>query len=354
MTIQPASLCTLLYVCFAANNSFAFTTDGSARAVGKSPVSSRREWQQGVEIELPNLEVLFERISSVSPLAKLVMEGKSMAGFEAIDDAKHPDLKWKKVEENRRKTVHQIEKLDQFQSVKAPLLRFRSSIKGPCIGERFSNFIMDFEQRKKWDDQVAQVEEIYPIEDLDVVNSLLNNREKYGTCTRVGVGYTQTKAGIISPREQLICGGMQEFANGATILWGTEMEEYHNHLLPEGQRHTRAKSHLFAATLCPTSANSFDIEYLLQMDVGGGVPHFMTTPAVVEIVKKLFDHTRNYFEGFDGSELDIYLKSRQQDDSSKVELLSSTGADLLGGEIDLSQGQHFHAMKDNESLLFTP
>jgi hypothetical protein len=60
MAIQPASLCTLLYVCFAANNSFAFTTDGSARAVGKSPVSSRREWQQGVEIELPNLEVLFE------------------------------------------------------------------------------------------------------------------------------------------------------------------------------------------------------------------------------------------------------------------------------------------------------
>jgi hypothetical protein len=356
MAVQSAatSLCTLLYICFAANDAFAFSTDGSSCVVRKSPVSNRQEWQQGVEIELPNLEVLFDRISSASPLAKLVMEGKTMGGFEAIDDVKQPDLKWKKVEENRRKTVHQIDKLDHFQDVKTPLLRFRSSIKGPCIGERFSNFIMNLDERKKWDDQVAHVEEMYPIDDLDVVNSLLDNREKYGTCTRVGVGYTQTKSGIISPREQLICGGMQEFANGATILWGTEMEEYHNHLLPEGQRHTRAKSHLFAATLCPTSANSFDIEYLLQTDVGGGLPHFMTTPALVEIVKKLFDHTRNYFEGCDNNELDLYLKSRQQEDCPKIELFSSTDADLLCEEKDLSQVHHFHAMKDNESLLFTP
>ncbi|KAL3810434.1 hypothetical protein ACHAXA_006581 [Cyclostephanos tholiformis] len=346
------TLCTLLYVCIAANDSFAFTTGGSARDVHRAPVSNQREWQQGVEIELPNLEVLFDRIASASPLAKLVMEGNSIGGFEAIDDVKHSNMKWKTVEENKRKTVHQIHKLDQFQNVKTPLLRFRSSIQGPCIGELFSNFIMDLDERKKWDDQVARVEEMYPIDDLEVVNSLLNNREKYGTCTRVGVGYTQTKSGIISPREQLICGGMQEFANGATILWGTEMEECHNHLLPEGQRHTRAKSHLFAATLCPTSANSFDIEYLLQTDVGGGLPHFMTTPAVVELVKKLFEHARNYFEGCDGSDLDLYLKSRQDEDCSKFELSTRTEEHLFREEIDLSQ-HHFHAMKDIESLLFT-
>ena len=299
--------------------------------------------------------MLFDRISSASPLAKLVMEGKSTGGFEAIDDVKRSDMKWKTVEENRRRTVHKIEKLDEFQNVKTPLLRFRSSIQGPCIGERFSNFIMDLDERKKWDDQVARVEEIYPIDDLDIVNSLLNDREKYGMCTRVGVGYTQTKSGIISPREQLICGGMQEFSNGATILWGTEMEEYHNHLLPEGKRHTRAKSHLFAATLFPTSANSFDVEYLLQTDVGGGLPHFMTTPAVVEIVKNLFDHARNYFEGSDGSDLDLYLKSRQRKDGSKFELLNGTVEDLFEVEIDLSsQVDHFRAMKDIESLLFTP
>ena len=124
---------------------------------------------------------------------------------------------------------------------------------------------MDLEERKKWDDQVANVEEIYPIEDLDTVNAILSNQDKNGTCTRVCVGYTYTKQVIISPQEKLIMGGMQEYKNGATILWGTEMEEYHNHLLLPGQQHTRAKSQLFAATLAPTGPASFDVEYLLQM-----------------------------------------------------------------------------------------
>ncbi|KAL7537790.1 hypothetical protein ACHAXR_008081, partial [Thalassiosira sp. AJA248-18] len=251
------------------------------------------------------------------------------------------------------KTVHRIDKADRFQNIKAPLLRFRSSIKGPCIGERFSHFIMDLEERKKWDDQVANVEEMYPIEDFDSVNAMLGDQDKYGTCSYIGVGYTQTKQGIISPREQLILGGMQEYKNGATILWGTEMEEYHNHLLPEGQRHTRAKSHLFAATLVPTGPDSFDVEYLLQMDVGGGIPHFMTTPALTDAIKKLFDHTKNYFEGGDGSELDLYLKSRQQE-ASEIDL-ATMDSDLLDAEIDLSKvHSHHHAMNDIESLLFTP
>ena len=280
--------------CIEYKDAFAFTADN--RAIVNVPVTNRREWQPRVEIELPNMGTIFERISLASPLAKLVMEGKSGDGFAAIDDdIKHPELKWKKVEENKRKTVHRIDKADRFQNINVPLLRFRSSLKGPCIGERFSNFIMDLEERKKWDDQIAKVDEMYPIDDLDAINSLLG--EKYGSCARLGVGYSMTKQGIISPREQLICGGMQEFTNGATILWGTEMEEYHNHLLPEGQRHTRAKSHLFAATLAPTGPDSFDVEYLLQTDVGGGLPSFMTTPAVMDIVKKLFDHARDYFEG---------------------------------------------------------
>jgi len=258
------SICTILYACLASKDVFAFSTGSSVRYVNKAPTASRHEWQSGVEIELPDLELLFDRVSMASPLAKLVMEGNAVGGFDAIG-VEHPELKWKKMEENKRKTVHRIDKADKFQNIKTPLLRFRSSIKGPCIGERFSNFMMDLEERKKWDDQVANVEEIYPIEDLDAVNAILSNQDKYGTCTRVGVGYTQTKQGIISPREQLILGGMQEYENGATILWGTEMEEYHNHLLPPGQRHTRAKSHLFAATLAPTGPDSFDVEYLLQM-----------------------------------------------------------------------------------------
>lgn len=323
--------------CISFNDAFAFTTD--SRAIVNVPVANRREWQPQVEIELPNMALIFDRISQASPLAKLVMEGKSGDGFAGIDDdIKHPELKWKKVEENKRKTVHRIDKAEKFQNINVPLLRFRSSLKGPCIGERFSNFIMDLEERKKWDDQIAKVDEMYPIDDLDAINSLLG--EKYGSCARLGVGYSMTKQGIISPREQLICGGMQEFNNGATILWGTEMEEYHNHLLPEGQRHTRAKSHLFAATLAPTGPDSFDVEYLLQTDVGGGLPTFMTTPAVTDIVKKLFDHARDYFEGGEGSELDMYIKSRQHRDNEEVEFL---------------QSHHDHnAMKNLESLLFTP
>jgi hypothetical protein len=338
MTAQSISLCAILYTAsFTTKATVAFTT-GSAR----TPIAKRHEWQQGVEIELPDTELLFERIGTASPLAKLVMEGDASGGFEAIDDnnAKHPELKWKKVEDNKRKTVHRIDKADSFQNVRTPLLRFRSSIQGPCIGERFSNMIMDLEERKKWDDQVAKVEEMYPIEDLDAVNAMLGDQEKYGTCTRLGVGYTQTKSGILSPREQLTLGGMQEYENGATILWGTEMEEYHNHLLPEGQRHTRAKSHLFAATLAPTGPDSFDVEYLLQMDVGGGVPHFLSTPALTDAVRKLFQHAKTYFEG---DEVDLYLKSRQQEQQeqqaeySEIELLSSIDEDLLEAEIDIDE-----------------
>jgi hypothetical protein len=334
MTAQSISLCVILYAAsFTTKATVAFTT-GSA-----IPIAKRHEWQQGVEIELPDTELLFERIGTASPLAKLVMEGDASGGFEAIDDnnAKHPELKWKKVEDNKRKTVHRIDKADSFQNVRTPLLRFRSSIQGPCIGERFSNMIMDLEERKKWDDQVAKVEEMYPIEDLDAVNAMLGDQEKYGTCTRLGVGYTQTKSGILSPREQLTLGGMQEYENGATILWGTEMEEYHNHLLPEGQRHTRAKSHLFAATLAPTGPDSFDVEYLLQMDVGGGVPHFLSTPALTDAVRKLFQHAKTYFEG---DEVDLYLKSRQQKQQaeySEIELLSSIDEDLLEAEIDIDE-----------------
>lgn len=289
MTTQSRSsasiaLCTVVYA-ISAGDVLAFSTGGStagARAsINKAPIANRREWTAGTEIELPNLELLFDRISTASPLAKLVMEGNSAlhGGFEAIDDdVKHPELKWKKVEDNKRKTVHRIDKADRYQNIKTPLLRFRSTIKGPCIGERFSHFIVDLDERKKWDDQLAHVEEMYPIEDLDAVNAILGDEERYGSCSRVGVGYSQTKQGIISPREQLTLSGVQEYENGATILWGTEMEEYHNHLLPEGQRHTRAKSHLFSATLVPTGSDSFDVEYLLQMDVGGGLPQFMSTP----------------------------------------------------------------------------
>jgi hypothetical protein len=275
------------------------------------------------------------------------MEGNSEGGLAAIDDTlKHPELKWKKVEENKKRTVHRIDKADSFQNVKTPLLRFRSTINGPCIGERFSHFILDIDERKKWDDQVAQNFEMYPIDPENeycrIDDAILCNEERYGKCARIGVGYTQTKQGIISPREQLILGGMQQFDNGATILWGTEMEERHNHLLPDGPRHTRAKSHLFAATLAPTGPDTFDVEYLLQMDVGGGLPHFMTTGALSDAVKKLFEHAKGYFEG---GEAHLHLESLKKDKNIDI--------DILGDE-DFVLDDHYHHLNDVESILFTP
>lgn len=141
MTARTAILFACLFS--AGDVSVAFTTggtiDAAARAVSKSPTANRQEWTQGVDIELPNLELLFDRIAQASPLARLVMEGKSEGGFDAIDDSPHPELKWKKMEDNKgRKTVHRIDKADRFQGVNTPLLRFRSTIKGPCIGEQMN------------------------------------------------------------------------------------------------------------------------------------------------------------------------------------------------------------------------
>lgn len=257
-TISILVLNTILYICFSSIKDVnAFTASGAGTTISRSPVSEKAEWQQGVEIELPNLVLLFDRITQASPLAKQVIErgntykSEGDVGFDYVDD-EHPELRWKRVEANSRKTVHRIDKADNFQGVKTPLLRFRSTIKGPCIGERFSHILTHIDERKKWDDQVAKNYEIYPIDPgndycaLD--NAVLCDEERYGQCKKIGVGYTETKQGIIAPREQLILGGMQEYDNGATILWGTEMEESSNHLLPEGPRHVRAHSYMFAAS----------------------------------------------------------------------------------------------------------
>jgi hypothetical protein len=345
---------TFLYACVSAKSILAFSTVNPA--VTRAPIGKRNEFQPGTEIELPDFDLLFDRIQQASPLAKRVMEGNSHGGFDSIDDSRHyPELRWKKVEANDRNTVHRIDKLDSFQNVKTPLLRFRSTIKGPCIGERFSHFIMDLEERKKWDDQIAYQEELYPIEDVKSIDDMLGDDGRFGKSIRLGVGYVRTKQGIISPREQLIIGGHQEYKDGSTILWGTEMEEYHNHLLPAGQRHTRAKSHLFAATLAPTGDNSFDVEYLLQMDIGGGLPNFMTTPAISDAVKKLFTHAKGYFEGED---IELFLKNKVEDYhrlASEIEVMNSMQADFsVSMDESMDAHPHHHALKDSESLLFTP
>jgi len=248
----------------------------------------------GVEIEIPDFDEFFGRIREVSPLAAMTIDGQ-VGGFDAADEKYPSQLKWKKVDSNKRKLVHKIEKIDNFQGLGCPIVRFRSSIKGPCVGIKFAEFIMNLEERAKWDPQIEQVDEIYPIYDVDAANIAMDF--KYGDCKRLGIGYCQTKSNpIVDGREQLILCGIQDMPNKGTVIWGTELEEWHNHLFPEDiARHTRAKSHLFATTLQPTGPDSFDVEYILQLEVGGNLPNFLTTPILVETVKGMFKHAQKTF-----------------------------------------------------------
>lgn len=247
---------------------------------------------EGVEIELPNFEELFGRIAEVSPLANLAMNN-AQGGFDHADQNYASDLKWKKVDANKRKTVHQIDKIDNFQNLGCPIVRFRSTINAPYpsgAGRKFADFIMNLDERAKWDPQIEDVFQIYPIYDVDAANIAMDF--KYGDCKLLGIGYCQTKSNpLVDGREQLILCGIQELPNTGWLIWGTELEEWHNHLFPEDrERHTRAKSHLFSTTIMPTSENSFDVEYLLQLEVGGSIPNFLTTPVMIETIKSMFKH----------------------------------------------------------------
>lgn len=268
--------------------------------------------KEGVEIEMPDFDELFNRISRVSPLARLALEGQAVdkGGLAAVNDRNSKDLKWKVIESGKKGTIHHIDKIDNFQKLQCPIIRFRSSVKGPCVPERFADFIMSYDERSKWDPQIAEVQELYPIYDLAAAN-LAMGMGRFGDCSHLGVGYCQTKANfVVPPREQLTLCGVQSFDCGSAVIWGTEMEEWHNHLLPEGERHTRAKSHLFATTLVPTGPDSFDVEYVLQMDVGGKIPAFLTTPVLVDTVKGLFRHAKNVYAD-EGGELAKYLKEKK-------------------------------------------
>jgi hypothetical protein len=275
---------------------------------------------EGVEIELPNFDELFGRIQQVSPLARVAMrraQSNDKRGFLAADYDEYPEMKWKTIESNKKRTVHKIEKIDNFKGLGAPILRFRSSLKGPCVSEAFANFIMNVDERSKWDPQIADVRELYPIHDLDAANIAMGFG-KYGDCSRLGVGYCQTKAAFgVSAREQLTMCGIQDFQDGSTIIWGTEMEEWHNHLLPgtEKDRHVRAKSHIFTTTLIPTGEDSFDVEYVLQMDLGGGLPNFLTTPVICDTVKSLFKYAEKFYQGEEGSDLEQWIEQQALDDS---------------------------------------
>lgn len=118
---------------------------------------------------------------------------------------------------------------------------------------------MSFEERHIYDPQIAVVDQMYPAFDIDCSNIAMDF--KYGDAQLLGIGYTRTKEFLmIDGREQLTLCGVQKFPNGGYSIWGKELEERHNHLLPDCQRHVRSKSHVFSVTLMPTREDAFDVE----------------------------------------------------------------------------------------------
>jgi len=290
----------------------------------KSPFSL-----DGLNIELPDFGELFERIQEVSPLARQALAWEASAGdttkkgLAAVDDAADV-LRWKRLEKNSKGAVHQIDKIDGYNGKSAPILRFRSSLKGPLVndasllGTFFGRYIIDLEERKKWDAQIEQVFDIKTIDDLESINSSLGLGQ-YGDCSRLGIGYGQTKKALgITPREQLYLYGLQKLPDGSSLIWGADLDEGTNdHLLPGGKRHTRAKSHLFSATLVPTGDDTFDIEYVLQLSIGGNVPTWLTTPVMIDTVKNLFRVAEREFREFSKG-IDSFLASLFKDNDDQL------------------------------------
>jgi hypothetical protein len=428
--------------------------DGNNGKVGTSHSPTLVMSDEGREIELPDFAFLFERICQVSPLARQVMMtehqqnrpsggggGGVKGGFDAISREAYqatPESPWKVVDGS---PLLRIDRIDNFSVVAAgstssssssssgstnapPLLRFRSTLEGPCLGECFASFIMDFTQRQKWDRQVDQVYEIYSVkENLGLVREiqkmellelrqqqqqqqqqLRQNQSKgtddkdldherdhlldWGTCNRMGVGYCRTKPGFVSPREQLTLCGIQDWEDGSCLIWGVEMDrERHEPLLPPQskgrKRPTRAKSNLFCTTLTPRRRPSplptagsaqrggqkqqsqlplspplaFDVEYVLQLDIGGKIPPWVAGPVVTENVRQLFAVARSFFAGTDdgsgqGGGLERYLLEKAREVAALGERIGSSSS--ASASASVSNLRPLGAcMEDRHSLLMT-
>lgn len=301
------------------------------------PLRQEIETRDGdLDIKWPNFERVFEKIQQVSPLAKSVMSGENYnLGLEAISDDTE-ELKWKTIHSNKKQSLHKIERIDNYDDIHhAPLLRFRCSLEGPCLvelqngrklntGLYFTRYIVDQEFRSKWDSQMKQVSEPYTFCDLEFVNSVLG-LDEFGVCRHFGIGYVETKQKFgIGAREQLFVYGLQDFDDGSCIVWGTELDESNNHLFPDTgkKRLTRSKNHLFSVCVTPKTKDTFDVEYVVQMEIGGGLPVFLTTPVLINLIKRLLGVIEKEFAEGEGGSLDRYLK-QMTDEAESSSITSS-------------------------------
>ncbi|KAL7555228.1 hypothetical protein ACHAWF_018883 [Thalassiosira exigua] len=266
----------------------------------------------GVSLRVPDFPVLFDEICKVSPLARQAMTEAKPGGLDAIDPSDDV-YQWKVTDDNPKRLVSHIDKIENFQGKGVPLLRMRSTMRGPAKrrGECFSELVSTTDLRQKWDATNAFVDTIYSAADLGEVAEL--QERAYGTPSLFGIGYVRTKQSVVSPREQLTLCGLQEFPSGASIVWGVELTEDQDGLFPADRwprRVPRSTSHLFATTLVPRGEEDFDVEYVLQVEIGG-FPGWLTGPVVVETVKGMFRFAKGYFgRGLEGEgELAERLKS---------------------------------------------
>ena len=261
--------------------------------------------RDGAQLKVPKFDVFFDELQKVSPLVKQALHEENPGGIAAIDDAADV-YTWKHMEHHPNRLISQVDKIDNFQDHGVPLIRVRSSLRGPSKqkGIYFSELISTTELRQKWDATNKIVETIYNAADLDDIKKFQG--DEYGEPVMFGVGYVKTKQSVVSPREQMTLCGVQNFPSGASIVWGVELEEDQDHLFPKDQpkRMPRSTSHLFAMTLIPTGEETYDVEYVLQLDVGG-LPGWLLGPVVTETVKKMFRFAEKYCEsGFEeGGEL---------------------------------------------------
>ena len=272
-------------------------------------------------LKVPKFDVFFDQLEKVSPLVKQALHDENPGGIKAIDDAADV-YKWKNMERHPNRLIKQVDKIDNFQDKGVPLIRVRSSLRGPSKkrGVCFSELVSIQDLRHKWDATNNIVQTVYSAADLDDIKRLQG--DDYGEPVMFGVGYVKTKQSVVSPREQLTLCGVQNFPSGASIVWGVELEEDQDNLFPADQpkRVPRTTSHLFATTLIPTGEDTFDVEYVLQLDVGG-LPGWLLGPVVTDTVKKMFRFAEKYFEsGFEeGGELAKRLAAFPNDEESPVD-----------------------------------
>jgi hypothetical protein len=205
---------------------------------------------RGVKYLPPDVTELFDQIQLVSPLAKMAIENNQRRlgdfvcfdsseknhelqprGFEAL--LQDEDSHWKILEKDRFGVVKHVDRIDKFNGLDAPLLRFRATLDGPCVADPLASLIMNLEERSKWDVQIQDVFEAHKIKDLSAANAAMGFA--YGDCYRLGVGYCRTKKNLgIDSREQLTLCGINKFLDGSSMIWGVELPERYEDVLVFG------------------------------------------------------------------------------------------------------------------------